>query len=190
MRSIIYHVATSIDGFIAGVGDTPAETIQSFPFTGPHVDDYNRQLQEYDTVLMGRRTYEFGFAFGLKPGQAPYPHMDNYVFSSGLPDPEESDPRFFLVRDRADQGNDGLDLVRELREKPGSDIYLCGGGAFATALLRAGLIDRIKLKVAPIILGGGVALFNGAQNQALELEECKTYGNGVLLLTYSVSKNL
>lgn len=205
MRSIVYHVATSIDGFIAGPGNTPAETIQDFLHTGPHVDDYNQQLQEYDIVLMGRRTYEFGFAFGLYPGQTPYPHMDNYVFSRSLPEPNQCDPRLFLIRNSSDDTDDGLDRIRDLRESPGADIYLCGGGAFAGSLLQAGLIDRIRLKINPVILGAGIPLFGGlpmlskaktdsqTANQTarfpglLELESYKTYENGVLLQSYRMN---
>ncbi|MCR9145016.1 MAG: dihydrofolate reductase family protein [bacterium] len=196
MRSIIYHVAISIDGYIAGIGDTPAETIQDFVPDGPHVDEYNRQLLEYETVLMGRHTYEFGYAFGMEPGQVPYAHMQNYVFSNHMPEPEQHDSRFHLVRSENTSGDDGLDRVRELRETAGTDIYLCGGGAFARSLLEAGLIDRIKLKINPIILGGGVGLFSEAgigpdiRGRRLNLEATKDYGNGVLLHTYAVVQDL
>ena len=141
---------------------------------------------------MGRRTYEFGYAFGLEPGRAAYPHMRNYVFSRGMPEPEIQDERFFLVRDAPDQSGDGLDRVRELRESPGSAIYLCGGGAFAETLLRAGLIDRIKLKISPVVLGSGVRLFEfpdasrTGESRALKLIASKNYENGVVLQTYSV----
>ncbi len=192
MRSIIYHVATSVDGFIAGPGATPAETIAGFAASGPHVDEYLRELQEYDTVIMGRRTYEFGYAFGLEAGRAAYPHMQNYVFSRTMPEPESQDDQFFLVRDAPDESGDGLDRVRELRESRGSAIYLCGGGAFAGTLLRAGLIDRIKLKISPVVLGSGVRLFEFTDarpigdSRALKLIASKNYENGVALQTYSV----
>ena len=66
MRKIIYHVATTLDGYIAHADNTTA----GFSFAGPHVDAYMQQLQRYDTVIMGKNTYEAGYQFGLKAGEA------------------------------------------------------------------------------------------------------------------------
>ena len=64
MRKIIYYVATSLDGFISGTsGD-----IDGFVLGGEGVDQYLEDLQAFDTVIMGKNTYEFGYQYGLKPG--------------------------------------------------------------------------------------------------------------------------
>ncbi|MEZ4850282.1 MAG: hypothetical protein R3B93_17040 [Bacteroidia bacterium] len=79
-RKIIYYVAASIDGFISGPGDD----ISGFVADGNGVEKYLADLQEFDTVIMGRKTYEFGYKYGLKPGQPAYPHMEHYIFSRTL----------------------------------------------------------------------------------------------------------
>ena len=82
MRKLVYHVAMTLDNFIAHEDGS----INGFaPFAeGEHVADYLAQLQEYDTVLMGRATYEFGYQYGLEPGQPAYAHMKHFIFSKTL----------------------------------------------------------------------------------------------------------
>lgn len=87
MRKIVYYVASSIDRFISG----PNGDISTFVGEGTGVTKYLADLKEYDTVIMGKNTYEFGYQFGLKPNQPAYPHMTHYIFSNRLklenPDP-------------------------------------------------------------------------------------------------------
>lgn len=64
MRRLVYHVATSLDNFIAREdGSTPG-----FVAEGQHVTEYLETLQTYDTILMGRATYEAGYQYGVEPG--------------------------------------------------------------------------------------------------------------------------
>ena len=63
-RKVVYYVATSIDHYIAHED----ETIDGFATEGHHISDYITSLRDYDTVLMGRRTYEWGYQFGVQPG--------------------------------------------------------------------------------------------------------------------------
>jgi dihydrofolate reductase len=174
MRNVVYDVAASVDGFIAGEdGD-----VTGFLVEGDHVTDYQQRLKGYDTVLMGRATYEGGYRFGLAPGALAYPHMRHYVFSKTL----RFDDSPVVVIDR-----DELSVVRRLKEEDGSDIYLSGGGAFAGFLLDHGLVDQLVLKQNPVVLGRGVRLF-GATGRAVvtELVDARTYDNGVVLLRYDV----
>ena len=76
MRRIVYYVAASIDGFISG----PDGDIAGFVEGGSGVDKYLDDLGRFDTVIMGRKTYEFGYRFGLQPGQPAYPHMRHFCF--------------------------------------------------------------------------------------------------------------
>ena len=180
MRNLIYHVAVSIDGYIARADGS----IDGFLMEGPHGDEYLEQLKSYDTVIMGRKTYEFGYAYGLKPGLAPYPHMRNFVVSSSLEFEGDFDQRLTIVYE------DASGLVAELKEEGGSDIYLCGGGVLAGDLLKAGLIDKLVLKVNPVVFGSGIPLFQDvAEPVALELEASKTYDNGVFLNTYRLTQS-
>ncbi|MCR9138493.1 MAG: dihydrofolate reductase family protein [Alphaproteobacteria bacterium] len=175
MRTIHYDVATSLNGYIAG----PDEDISGFPAEGDHVEAYLGRLAGFDTVLMGRRTYEFGFRFGLQPGQRAYPHMQHFVFSRTLELPTDSDVD--IVRD------DWINRIKQLKMAAGGDIYLCGGGQFAGLLLSNGLVDRLHLKVAPILLPGGVKLCEHLDCR-LELVAVSTvpHGSGVVTMEYAL----
>jgi dihydrofolate reductase len=176
MRKLVYDVAMTLDGFIAHEDGTTGGFVE-----GEHLPDYLARLAGYDTVVMGRRTYEYGYPFGVVPGQrAPlYAHMRHYIFSRSLcfgPDAWVE-----VV------GPDEAACVKGLKAEGGTDIYLCGGGAFSGFLLDQGLIDRVVIKLNPVVLGRGIRLFGGSDSTArLDLVSSKPYGNGVLLLCYDV----
>jgi len=173
MRSIVFDVAVSLDGYIAGPGDD----VSMFPAEGDHVTDYLQRLASYETVLMGRRTYEFGYAYGLQPGKRAYPHMDHHLFSRTIDLP--ADAAVPAVRD------DGASAVGRLKPSDGGDIYLCGGGMFAGFLADLGLIDRLVLKLAPVVIGDGVRLFDAISDRLdFHLRSSKKYDSGVVLLEY------
>ena len=66
------------------------------------------------------------------------------------------------------------------------DIWLIGGGEINTVLLNNKLIDTIILTVFPLILGNGIPLFPGGVGESrFGLENCKSYKNGLVKLTYS-----
>ena len=178
MRNICYHVAVTLDGFIARQDGS----IDGFPHEGDHVEDYNKALLEYDTVIMGRKTYEFGYAFGLKPGERAYPNMEHWIFSKTIDFAPYDGVN--LVRE------DWLGVVDKLRAADGHDIYLCGGSIFAGWLLSEGRIDRLKLKLNPVAFGSGVPLFAGHQSDIInfELVNTKPYQSGVVLNEYIRSK--
>lgn len=175
MRTVVYHVAASLDNFICHLDGS----IDGFTPEGDHVSEYLESLKKYDTVIMGRATYEFGYRFGLKPGDLPYPHMRHYVFSKSLQFNAPSEIQ--LVRENE------LEIVRQLKAEAGTPIYLCGGGTLAGFLLRHQLIDELIVKLNPVILGAGISMFEGKQAPlSLHLLETKTYSSGVSLLHYRV----
>jgi dihydrofolate reductase len=172
-RKLIYHVAVTLDGFIADAdGQFPLGALE-----GDHVTDYLATLKEhYDCVLMGRRTYEVGLAFGVTD---PYPYLDSYVFSRSLG--KSPNERVKVIAEG------GVDLVRSLKASPGKDIYLCGGAELASHLLEAKLVDEIWLKLNPLLFGRGLSLaplLGGPR--ALQLIESKRYASGVMLLKYTL----
>lgn len=173
MQPIIYDVAVSIDGFICG----PDGDISRFAQEGPVVADYSARLEGYSTAIMGRATYEFGYRFGMEPGQNPYPHMRTIVFSKSLNLPEATDVDLWAASDLAS--------IKAMRNQSPGPIYLCGGGAFAGSLLEAGQIDVLRLKRAPIILGGGIPLFGDANaSPGLKHIETRIYEDGYLFQEY------
>lgn len=175
MKRIVYYVAVSLDGFISGVGGD----ISGFVGQGNLVQKYLRDLQEFKTVIMGRKTYEFGYQFGLKPGQPAYPHMDHYIFSEDL---------FFQnPAPNVHVKSIDLDTIDEIRKTSLTDIYLCGGGQFAGWLLDNQRVDILKLKVNPLVLGRGVRIF-GSSDATIQpvLTSSQQYDDGLLLNTYRI----
>ncbi len=146
MGTVTYDVAVSIDGFISGAGDD----VSQFPVEGDHVDAYLERMSEYDAVIMGRKTYEFGYQYGLEPGQAPYPNMDHFIVSTTLQVPPDAAVGTIAAN--------AIEQLTKLKDRYRS-IYLCGGGELAGLLLEQDFIDRLCLKVAPVVLGQGVKLF-------------------------------
>ncbi|WP_019502032.1 dihydrofolate reductase family protein [Pseudanabaena sp. PCC 6802] len=188
MRQLKYLVACTVDRFIAGrddsfdfflmEGEHMTDIIQEFPETMPaHLHDLlgiaaNNENKHFDTVLMGRRTYEIGQKIGITN---PYPQMQQYLISRSLQ--ASPDPNINLV------STDPVTLVRELKQQPGKDIWLCGGGNLATTLFPA--IDAMILKVHPVLLGTGIPLLSGAiKPTPLEITSSKIYNNGCMLLHY------
>jgi dihydrofolate reductase len=171
MQPIIYDVAVSADGFICG----PGADISGFPHHGPVVEDYLARLATYGAALMGRATYTFGYGYGLKPGANPYPGMEAFVVSTTLNLPGDD---VTVLRD--------LEAILHIRARAARPVYLCGGGALATALLARGWIDEVVLKRAPILLGGGTSIWSGAGTPSRLLEH-RDYGAGLTLQRYALT---
>lgn len=177
MPKIIYYVASSIDGFISG----PNEDISNFVAGGKGVDKYLSDLQAFNTVIMGRKTYEFGYKYGLEPGQPAYPHMEHFIFSDSLK--IENPAKTIHIEPIS------LDRVRAIKSTADTDVYLCGGGEFAGWLLENGLIDQLKLKLNPILLGEGTRLFGNSTKVAKwKLVKTETFEEGLQILTYDIEK--
>ncbi|MGB5555080.1 MAG: dihydrofolate reductase family protein [Flavobacteriaceae bacterium] len=175
MNKIVYYVATSLDGYICGEN----EDISGFLPNGNGVQKYLDDLKEFDTVIMGRKTYEFGYKFGLQPGALPYPQMNHFIFSETL-SIENSDRKLKVSK---------LDLntISSIRMTSKTDIYLCGGGDFAGWLLDNEQIDILKLKVNALLLGKGVRLFgNSKKEHQLKLLDSEKYDGGLLINTYNI----
>jgi dihydrofolate reductase len=176
-RKLVYYVASSLDGFIAHRDGA----VNGFLSEGRHIPDYLASLHEYATVLMGKATYEWGYQWGVQPGQPSptYAHMMQYVFSSTMPAYQH--PQLQVIRE------DAADFVGKLKTQAGKAIYLCGGGQLAGYLLAAKQIDELIIKLNPVYFGAGIPLFGSNQEQvALNLLASKTYANGVVFLHYHI----
>ena len=174
---IVYYVAISLDGYIAGAD----EDISLFVGEGSGLDKYLNDLKTFQTVIMGRKTYEFGYKFGLKPGQPAYPHMQHHIFSKSL-ELESIHPQVHIEIPN-------LERVKEIRDASATDVYLCGGGEFAGWLLDNALVDQLKVKINPIVLGQGIPLFGSSKfSGAFELVESDLYDKGLQIITYNIMK--
>ncbi|MFE6996703.1 dihydrofolate reductase family protein [Microbacterium sp. NPDC057659] len=186
MRELTYFVAVSIDGFIAGpegefdffdgAGDHMAVVGERFRGTVPtalaEMAGVPAEGGPFDTVVMGWNTY----AVGLPMLPSPYNHLRQVVFTSRTPEPVEG----VEFTDR-----DPVEVVRELKTEQGKGIWLCGGGALAAAL--ADEVDRLVLKVNPVVLGRGIPLFGdrGFAPTALTRTSTTAFNSGVVLAEYA-----
>ena len=170
MRRIRYRVATSLDGYIAGPNGEIDWIVKD-----PSVD-FASVYSGFDTALLGRRTYELT----RQPGAPPWPHgWRIYVFSRTLS--QVANPTVTVV------GTDVEAVVRGLRDQPGRDIWLFGGGSLFASLLAAELVDQVEVAVMPVILGGGTSLVGrGAGRCRLTLLRSHASPSGVLNLQYAV----
>ncbi|MBD2182719.1 dihydrofolate reductase [Planktothrix sp. FACHB-1355] len=172
MRKLKYYVVTTLDGFIAREDGTWDCFVQE----GEHITDYLESLNLFDAVIMGRKTYEVGLKVGVTN---PYPTMKQYVVSRTMK--ESPDENVELV------SNNVVEVVKNLKNEPGKDIYLCGGADLAAMLFAENLIDAVILKVHPVLIGSGIPAFKEIVRQTdLELIESKTFRTGVVVLHYDV----
>jgi dihydrofolate reductase len=105
--------------------------------------------------------------------------MKCYVFSRTLRPGD--DPYVEVV------ATDVAGFIGQLKQQPGKDIFLMGGGELAQSFFDDGLIDELRLNIQPILLGAGPPLFPPlAREINLKLTESKTLKNGCALVTYSV----
>jgi dihydrofolate reductase len=169
MRKVVYSVAMSLDGYIAGPnGEADWITMD------PEID-FPALFARFDTVLMGRKTYEQAKAMG---GGEAMPGVTSLIASRTLK-PEDC-PGAAVI-------GDGLtDRVRELRSGSGKDIWLFGGGVLFRSLLDAGLVDEVSVAVMPVLLGAGVPLLAAGDRARLRLTGHKTYKSGIVSLDYAV----
>ncbi len=170
MRRVCYRVATSLDGYIAGPGG-------EFDWIVPDPEvDFAELFARFDTLLMGRRTFEVARAAGRET----VPGKKTVVVSRTLR-PREHRGVTILEKPEA---------VSRLREETGTDIWLFGGGALFASLLDLGLVDSVELAVVPMLLGAGIPFLPERSSRTrLRLTGSRIYGtSGMALLEYAVER--
>ena len=177
MRKVVYSLTNSLDNFIARA-DGAADWI----LMGDEImNEFPKMFARFDTVLIGRKTYDFTLLHSPETGQkmSGYMEMKSYVFSRTMKESPNADVK--IVSDNAGE------FVRNLKNESGKDIWLMGGGILAASLLKERLVDEIGMAIQPILLGSGVPLFPDLGIQVdLQLLEFKTYKNGIVGLNYRV----
>jgi dihydrofolate reductase len=170
-RRVRYGVAMSLDGYIAGPNGESDWIVHD-----PDID-FNEIFHRFDTLLIGRKTYEAMAKMGGAGGS--WPGVKSYVISRTMN--ETDHPDVTIVRDPAP-------LVRELKEQRGKDIWLFGGGELFRSLLGAGVVDRVDAAIVPVLLGGGVPLLpSPAGRTTLRLTNRRVYEkSGIVSLEFDI----
>lgn len=168
-RKIVVFIADSLDGCIATKEDS-LDWLEETPGEGDN--GYAAFLETVDTILMGRRTYDW-LLDKLGPEGFPYRAQKCYVFSHAS-----------LVQDgRVEFVQEPLrPFVEHLQEKTGKNIWLVGGSGLIESFRAEGLIDEWIITIAPTLLGEGIPLFlphNGEER--LELLDIRRYGQFAVL---------
>jgi len=175
MRKIILYIASSLDGKIA---DTEGSVDWLHQIPNPEKSDYGYAdfIKSIDTTLMGNDTYKQVLGFDV---EFPYKGLANYVITRDKSRTKDEHVQYI--------SQNVVDFVKDLKEKPGKDIWCIGGGGLNSVLLENGLLDDILVFVMPVILGPGIPLADQiSKNCKLELTNTTTYKSGVVELVYKV----
>jgi dihydrofolate reductase len=176
-RNVIVHIATSADGYIARPdGDLEWLTSRPAPegFYG-----MNAFMRSIDTMLLGRKTYEVSLRMGAKFDST----SRTIVFSRHAPPADAPSGVEFVT------GAIGP-FVKRLREHPGKDIWLMGGGELIASFLDEHAIDQFVISVIPVFIGDGIPLIARRHRQVpLDLHSIERFEDGVVQLHYRVQSH-
>ena len=187
MRSVIYSMGISLDGYIVGPDG-------GFDWSDPDPELFRSFLDELRDVgvhLMGRRLYEtmlYWETAGEDPAldaaerewAALWTSLPKVVFSNTLS----------AVEGTARLASGGLaEEIARLRAEPGDGDIAIGGATLATEAAALGLIDEYRPRVHPVLVGGGIPYFPRRERHVdLELVETRTFSSRVVYLRYRVAR--
>ncbi len=173
MGNVLVAITVSLDGYIAGpndgaehplgeggeplfewffTGDTPSKYYDMFRLSKTSAEFFDAGIESCGAVVSGRRTYDIANAWG---GHGPVPGLPLFILTHSVPAdvPATSVPYTFVT--------DGIESAIKQAQVAAGDKYVALTGSQATQqALQAGLLDEIQLSVAPMLLGGGVRLFD------------------------------
>lgn len=161
----------SLDGYIAGHKGEYDWIVEDRSI------DFDALFAEFDTLLMGRTTFEVMQAQGFG---GPAARMKIVVVSSTLRQVDH--PGVTII------GRDMVRTVAELKAAPGKDVWLFGGGRLFRGLADAGLVDTVEVAVMPVLLGGGIPVLpEGRMVTGLRLVSSKALPSGIVMLVYGLA---
>jgi dihydrofolate reductase len=176
MRKLVVYELLSLDG----VAEDPDQFITEFDDVMS--ENLGRVIATQDTVLLGRRTYDDWAAFWPNSDIEPFASFINGVekFVATSTVPEETWANSTVI------DSDILEQVAELKSRSGNDIGVHGSIELSQALLEGGLVDELRLVVAPALQIHGRRLFDKALSTRLTLTRNVSSPSGYLLLDFHV----
>jgi dihydrofolate reductase len=174
MRSTVtLHVVSSLDGFIASKDNSVSWMDSSGDVYEKGVtDDGAEVIQSIDCYVVGSRTYEHALQLGWPYGDTP----TVVLTSRELPSTRQS-VEFY--------SGDLKRLVGEILAPRYRNIWLVGGAMLGQSFLSLGLVDEIRLMIAPVTLADGLRLFgDSGAGQKWHLKDVVAYKNGYVELSY------
>jgi dihydrofolate reductase len=174
MRSTVtLHAVASLDGFIARKDNSISWMDSHDVYERGVTDDGTEVLQSIDCYVLGSRTYEHALQLGWPYGATPTVVVTNRE----LPSTRES-VEFY--------SGDLKRLVGEILAPRYRNIWLVGGAILGQSFLKLGLVDEIRLMIAPVTLGDGLHLFgNSGTEQRWHLKNIVAYKNGFVDVSYA-----
>ncbi|HEY6878668.1 MAG TPA: dihydrofolate reductase family protein [Polyangiales bacterium] len=192
MRKMIAALQMSLDGFAQGSDEMGPEWVDTWTeglALIPDVDTFVQGAGMYPGYAMfwsaieaaptavppfsSRPPYESEVAYARRAAATPHYVLSTKLESVAWP------PSARVVRD--------LDALRTLKERSGKNIYVVGGPTFVNSLLEAGLLDELKLIVAPVLLGRGKPMFGAlSSHRWLKLDGLEPHKAGRAVLSYRV----
>jgi dihydrofolate reductase len=179
-RRIITCAAISADGYIARP-DGDVEWLHRIPSKS----DYGLARFEagVDTILMGRKTYDWAMNYYRKIGKPEgvwNPRLAYYVFTRKPP--KKAAPPIHFVNEPVKK------FARRLRGQPGKNVWTMGGADLIASFLDAGEIDEFLLHMMPVLIGEGIPLIAPRHRDiSLKLLGSKKYPGGVIEMRYAVA---
>jgi dihydrofolate reductase len=174
VRRLVVTQFMSLDGVV----EDPAWT---FPYWNDEIARFKgEETSASDALLLGRVTYE-GFAAvwpqSEDEGADYFNNVRKYVVSETLEGPLEWNNSTLIKGDIVEQ-------IADLKRRDGEDITVHGSANLVQTLMRHDLVDRYRLLVYPLVVGGGKRLFGEDTTANLKLLESRSFGSGVVALIY------
>jgi dihydrofolate reductase len=172
MKKIILYIAASIDGRIAEP-DGGIEWLSEFPITNEMNYGYKEFMASIDTIIMGGRSWR-----ELSNMDAMGAYADKTVYVVSRHNWGDNENVNFITENVIKQ-------ITNLRNEPGKNIWLFGGGELLSMLLAADLVDEMQIAYIPVILGEGIPLFPKQPKESKwELIENRNYSSGIMMVEY------
>lgn len=174
MRKLVIYIACSVDGYIAKTNDD----LSFLSMVEKEGEDYGYSefTKTIDTIILGRNTYNW------VTRNVPTHYGDKRtIVITHEQKPAEGNVSFY--------SGSLSDLVHQLKQEPGKNIFCDGGAQIIKQLLLDDLIDEFTISLIPVLLGEGTRLFaDGRPEHRLQLESSKSFDTGLVQLFYKRKK--